>query len=262
MQRTAQGRALGDRAVMVGLPAPDSRVPSPRRGVAGQRRPEAQREPRPTGRKPGRERAPQRKAPPAWAVRGARPCHLTAPRPPPSRRLRAARHEAGAPAVTAASGTAPSRPRAPHSPRAGRRGGLDGADAQAVGRVLQGLQLLLVGLMVALHGAGGRAGGWGAEDEDAETHWRRGCSGGDWRRPRPGTARGRVKTPRARPRGRGAGITPGLRAAAGLPRPAPPPPRPSAARAVHARAFPPGSRKPRLRPARALRDPARVCPPA
>lgn len=45
----------------------------------------------------------------------------------------------------------------PHSPRARRRGGLDGADAQAVGRVLQGLQLLLVRLVVAFHGAAGAA---------------------------------------------------------------------------------------------------------
>lgn len=44
--------------------------------------------------------------------------------------------------------------------RSGRRGGLDGADTQAVGRVLQGLQLLLIRLMVGLHGAARRTGGW------------------------------------------------------------------------------------------------------
>lgn len=45
----------------------------------------------------------------------------------------------------------------PHSPRAGRGRGLDGADAQPVGRVLQGLQGLLVGFVVVLHGAEGEA---------------------------------------------------------------------------------------------------------
>lgn len=65
------------------------------------------------------------------------------------------------------------------------------------------------------------------EGEDVETHKRREGSGGDWRRPRPSTARGRVKTARTRPWGRGEGITPGLRAAAGLPRPALPRPRPA-----------------------------------
>lgn len=47
--------------------------------------------------------------------------------------------------------------RPPHSPGAGRGRGLDGADAEPVGRVLQGLQGLLVGLVVILHG--GEAGG-------------------------------------------------------------------------------------------------------
>lgn len=55
----------------------------------------------------------------------------------------------------------PPPPRVWHSPRAGRRGGLDGAYAQTVGRVLQGLQLLLIRFMVALHGVAGRASGWG-----------------------------------------------------------------------------------------------------
>lgn len=41
------------------------------------------------------------------------------------------------------------------SPGAGRRGGLDGVDAQAISRVLQGQQLLLIGLMVILHGETG-----------------------------------------------------------------------------------------------------------
>lgn len=43
------------------------------------------------------------------------------------------------------------------SPRAGRGRGLNGADAQPVGRVLQGLQGLLVGFVVVLHGARGEA---------------------------------------------------------------------------------------------------------
>lgn len=63
--------------------------------------------------------------------------------------------------------TEPVRPRDPaprpartaRSPRACRGGGLDGADAQAIGRVLQGLQLLLIRLVVTFHGAVGRGRG-------------------------------------------------------------------------------------------------------
>lgn len=69
--------------------------------------------------------------------------------------------EPGRPQVPRPPERRPPRPRVWHSPRAGRRGRLDGADAQAIGRVLQGLQLLLVRLMVALHGAAGLAGGCG-----------------------------------------------------------------------------------------------------
>lgn len=59
---------------------------------------------------------------------------------------------------------APSSPsrgshRPPHSPRTGRGRGLDGADAEPVGRVLQGLQRLLVGLVVVLHGGQAAIGG-------------------------------------------------------------------------------------------------------
>lgn len=114
-ERMAQGRALGHSATIVALSAPDSQAQSARRGAAreqapgeGQGGPETQREPRPTGWKPARERAPRREAPPARALQGARLCYLTATRPPPSRRLSAARHGAGAPTVTAAFGTAPS----------------------------------------------------------------------------------------------------------------------------------------------------------
>lgn len=65
------------------------------------------------------------------------------------------------------SDTEPGRPRDPAprparsalSPRACRGGGLDGADAQAIGCVLQGLELLLIWLMVTLHGAVGRGRG-------------------------------------------------------------------------------------------------------
>lgn len=135
-----------------------------------QRRPGAHKAPRPTGRKPGRDGAAQRKAAWARALRCARLRHLTRPSPPLPWWHRAAPQVAGVLAATAASESAPPpqpelcrgrRPfPGPRSPRAGRRGGLDGTDAQAVGGVLQGLQLLLVRLMVALHGAAGRAGGW------------------------------------------------------------------------------------------------------
>lgn len=87
------------------------RAPRSSKGAGARRgagRARAQREPRPTGWKPARERAPRREAPPARALRGARLCYLTATRPPPSRRLSAERHGAGAPTVTAAFGTPPS----------------------------------------------------------------------------------------------------------------------------------------------------------
>lgn len=57
--------------------------------------------------------------------------------------------------------------RPPHSPGAGRGRGFDGADAEPVGRVLEGLQGLLVGLVIILHR--GESGG---------PRRRRGSSGG------------------------------------------------------------------------------------
>lgn len=59
-------------------------------------------------------------------------------------------------------GPAPRPARSARSPGACRGGGLDGADAQAIGRVLQGLQLLLIWLVVTFHGAIERGRGrWG-----------------------------------------------------------------------------------------------------
>lgn len=116
------------------------------------------------------------------------------------------------PAATAtAENGSPSPARAPRSPRAGRRGGLDRADAQAVGRVLQGLQLLLVRLVVPVHGAAGELEAGGRKT--------RGCTAtpANRQRPRPGAARGRVKTP-GPPLGGGAPASP---QAAARPKPRP-----------------------------------------
>lgn len=79
-----------------------------------------------------------------------------------------------APGCGSAAGAGWLRARLPHSPGTGRGRGLDGADAEPVGRVLQRLQRLLVGLVIILHvgDAGGPrrlrvwgGGGWrGCED--------------------------------------------------------------------------------------------------
>lgn len=161
--------------------------------------------------------AASRRGPPARprrAQRGARLRHL----PWPCRLPRGGFvHGARVPVATAtADSGSPSPARAPRSPRAGRRGRLDRADAQAVGRVLQGLQLLLVRLVVPVHGAAGELEAGGRRTRGCTTIRQTGSGRG--RAPRGGALR-----LRARPGGRGAGITPGRCAPEAPPSP---PPRP------------------------------------
>lgn len=86
-----------------------------------------------------------------------------------------------APGCGSAAGAGWLRARLPHSPGAGRGRGLDGADAEPVGRVLQRLQRLLVGLVIILHV--GDAGGprrlrvWGGGGWRVRGWALRGCGG-------------------------------------------------------------------------------------
>lgn len=136
------------------------------------------------------------RARPRCAGRGARLRYLTRP----CRLPRGGCVHGPAATATAEKGS-PSPARALRSPRAGRRGGLDRADAQAVGRVLQGLQLLLVRLVVPVHGAAGELEA-GRRKTGAARRLRQ-TGSGRGRAPRGGALR-----LRARPWGRGAGITP------------------------------------------------------
>lgn len=202
--QSARPRAwlLSDRAIMVAFPAwpatglCDARAAAPASQGSGEPASGAGQGPaRPGSRGPRAEAGPRVRGAAEGASRPAGPARRASPpsqrpRPPPSWCHRAARHGAGVPAATANGSQTPPEPcpgPRPHSPRAGRRGGLDGADAQAVGRVLQGLQLLLVRLMVALHGAARRAQG---EDADRTRTRRRG--GGAAARAATGSGRGRA----------------------------------------------------------------------
>lgn len=123
---------------------------------------------------------------------GAAPPSASPPRPRRRAGARAGMRERGSPegraprthgrAAGPVCGQGWDAARLPHSPGAGRGRGLDGADTEPVGRVLQGLQGLLVGLVVILHGgeAGGPrrqrgAGGGGTWGQAGTAALREGC---------------------------------------------------------------------------------------
>lgn len=132
--------------------------------------------------------------------------------------------------------------RPPHSPGAGRGRGFDGADAEPVGRVLEGLQGLLVGLVIILHrgesggprrrrgSSGGGTWGWAGTAALREGCRQRAsagpCGGGgerEGRGSRPACAGPGRAHRRGRPQERRGGAGPDRAARPGLAEPAAPP---------------------------------------